>query len=502
MNETIGGKAGKNDRRRTRIITKSKEEKLKKFKEQEDLKKLEKEVKKQQLKTVLAVTPIIVTGTVLKTLSGKNHIESKSPIMFNTSSEENYRNISFITTDSHNNIIEVVIKNSNEKVKPVYQNIEKLIENKKKKKEVEVLEITQDEIPLQKAYLPDDLEKIKNKEIINQYEERLKETRRELKELVFEYQVISDNINSIYNAEQLQEVLNKLNELIKKLEELQSKILLKGTASYDYSYIEDLAREYISSFNKEELVEEIKDSPLYILISAKIKELEIEKELLNLRLMDKKEDLKIDEGVLNNLKDDYNNFETFNQSLLKFQEEQESIINELREKIANSVTVQEKVQTQVRYLNVRARHVMNLFLIQSLIPGPRSARQMAALTAGYLYFARNTLRPRRITRRYRTYEVTDYTNDIENSIKEIDKSIYLLNRSEKELLNMMNEIETTYKEYLQEKEIKELLSNLENIYSSLKEKSEDLLKLKEEQEKNLQESKENNKLVKRYEEIN
>ena len=29
MNETIGGKAGKNDRRRTRIITKSKEEKLK-----------------------------------------------------------------------------------------------------------------------------------------------------------------------------------------------------------------------------------------------------------------------------------------------------------------------------------------------------------------------------------------------------------------------------------------------------------------------------------------
>ena len=293
MNETIGGKAGKNDRRRTRIITKSKEEKLKKFKEQEDLKKLEKEVKKQQLKTVLAVTPIIVTGTVLKTLSGKNHIESKSPIMFNTSSEENYRNISFITTDSHNNIIEVVIKNSNEKVKPVYQNIEKLIENKKKKKEVEVLEITQDEIPLQKASLPDDLEKIKNKEIINQYEERLKETRRELKELVFEYQVISDNINSIYNAEQLQEVLNKLNELIKKLEELQSKILLKGIASYDYSYIEDLARKYISSFNKEELVEEIKDSPLYILISAKIKELEIEKELLNLRLMDKKEDLKI-----------------------------------------------------------------------------------------------------------------------------------------------------------------------------------------------------------------
>ena len=58
------------------------------------------------------------------------------------------------------------------------------------------------------------------------------------------------------------------------------------------------------------------------------------------------------------------------------------------------------------------------------------------------------------------------------------------------------------KENKQEKEIKELLSNLEKIYSSLKEKNEDLLKLKEEQEKNLQESKENNKLVKRYEEIN
>ena len=44
---------------------------------------------------------------------------------------------------------------------------------------------------------------------------------------------------------------------------------------------------------------------------------------------------------------------------------------------------------------------------------------------------------------------------------------------------------TDYKDFLDTKEVKELLANLEEVYDSLKEKEEDLIRIKEEQEKNL-----------------
>ena len=66
---------------------------------------------------------------------------------------------------------------------------------------------------------------------------------------------------------------------------------------------------------------------------------------------------------------------------------------------------------------------------------------------------------------------------------------------------MIANFEKDYQEYLDNKEVQELLSNLESIYSSLKEKEEDLLRIKKEQEKNLEET--NKKVVyeKRYEQI-
>ena len=138
---------------------------------------------------------------------------------------------------------------------------------------------------------------------------------------------------------------------------------------------------------------------------------------------------------------------------------------------------------------------------QTLIPGPRSARRMSVATASYLRFMRNVLRPRREIHHYRVFEVTDYSKEIEYSISELDKGLVLLKKSSQELKHMIANFEKDYQEYLDNKEVQELLSNLESIYSSLKEKEEDLLRIKKEQEKNLEET--NKKVVyeKRYEQI-
>ena len=74
---------------------------------------------------------------------------------------------------------------------------------------------------------------------------------------------------------------------------------------------------------------------------------------------------------------------------------------------------------------------------------------------------------------------------IKYSINEIDKSLGSLKTTSIELKDTIKMIETDYKDFLDNKEVKELLANLEEVYASLKEKEEDLIRIKEQQEKNL-----------------
>ena len=71
MNEAIGVKGGKRDRKRRIIITANQKKKLKenyKRKKQARIKKLEKEVKNLQLASFLVAVPISVAGTTVETL--------------------------------------------------------------------------------------------------------------------------------------------------------------------------------------------------------------------------------------------------------------------------------------------------------------------------------------------------------------------------------------------------------------------------------------------------
>ena len=511
MNEAGGQKGDHNDHRRTLIISKKNLKKLKEHQKEEELKDLENKVKKQQIKTFVTVAPIIVTGVVLKTFSGTSHKEATSPLILPKTSTENYKKQAFLTTDNHNNIIEVEIKTSEytkERVNINTTNLEKLIENNKPKRKtstppVEVIEIDQTKIPIKETTIEDvtDLNKLKNKEIISQYEEKLKRARKDLKDLIYEYEVIETTYKNTKDIKELEELLERLNTIIKKITDLKEKISLSLTNNYDATYIKELASTYIESFENKELINEIKDSSLYILISTKITELEIQKELLNLKLEDRKKELEIDEAAISDLKVKYDDYQNFNLELLKLQAEQDAIVRDLKEKIANSVTVTERVEVTTRFLNHQVRSLRRLLSPQTLIPGPRSARRMSVATASYLRFMRNVLRPRREIHHYRVFEVTDYSKEIEYSISELDKGLVLLKKSSQELKHMIANFEKDYQEYLDNKEVQELLSNLESIYSSLKEKEEDLLRIKKEQEKNLEET--NKKVVyeKRYEQI-
>lgn len=67
MNETIGVKGGKNDRRRRLKITKKQLEKLN-IASKEQIKEEEK-LKENQIKSIITVAPVIALGTVLQELT-------------------------------------------------------------------------------------------------------------------------------------------------------------------------------------------------------------------------------------------------------------------------------------------------------------------------------------------------------------------------------------------------------------------------------------------------
>ena len=68
MDETIGAKGGKNDRRRSLIIETNKKKKLIEETQEQELKELEKRVKKQQKYILIKALPIALTGGIIKTI--------------------------------------------------------------------------------------------------------------------------------------------------------------------------------------------------------------------------------------------------------------------------------------------------------------------------------------------------------------------------------------------------------------------------------------------------
>ena len=487
MDETIGQKGGHNDQKRSLIITKKQLAKLKAYQEEQELKELEDKVKRQQLVTFIKIAPIIITGTVLKTLSGTEHKEATSPLILPTSSEENYKKQSFLTPGKDGNIIEVEIKTSEhtkERVNINSTNLENLLTNHKPKKRkttpVEVIEIDQTKIPIKETTKEDtfDLDKLKNKE-------KLKEARSSLKDLIYEYNIIEKAYQNTKNTKELEELLDRLNSLIKKINELKDKLSLDTSDKYDFNYIKELASLYIDSFNNKEIVNEIKDSKLYISISDKVSELKKEEELLTLRLEEKKNNLQIGESEIDDFKDRYDNYKDFNDKLEKFRKAQDIIARQTLENVRNCVTIQERVAVTTRVLNRQARNLRRTLRRRVLMPGPRGARRMTAITGAYLRTMQNILRPQQVVEHYQNVEITDYSKDIEYSINEIDKNLASLKTTSIELKDTIKMIETDYKDFLDTKEVKELLANLEEVYDSLKEKEEDLIRIKEEQEKNL-----------------
>ena len=425
MNETIGVKGGKQDLRRQMRI-KKRRKKIQKEREELDQETLdlEKQVRRLQILTFLGAVPIAAVGATVQSLvedpEEKRRLEleeaKKHLLDSNSFSEEDTKQI--IKSLELNYLIGRLPEKTRKKLgleykhisddfdNPNYDNVnvfENFLEGNTKDIEHK---LDQQEQPT----VDDQLERLKSHKIISTYEEELKEVRSELRKLSFEMGVLSDYSQDVNDSKEAEQLMDRLNTIISKVEELKKKMTPEQLSLYDDNYLYVLVENYLNDFKNGKTSPDIKDSMLYVLLAQKLEELDQKKDKLSLSLEDKKDKLQMNEHLLESMKEQYYNYDRFNTELLRFQNEQDQLLNDIRQKMANATRIEEKVEIQMKALNHQSGRLLGLMGLQMMLPGARSARGLATTAALYMNFMRNVLNPQTVTHRYKVIRVQDYTS--------------------------------------------------------------------------------------------
>lgn len=517
MDETIGVKGGHNDFRRTLTITKDKKEKLKRYQEEQELKELEKKVKHQQRYTLIKTLPIVIVGQLFNEISNnKPNKEIKKEKFILVDNEEikeqpKTRKVIIVLKDGTKQIINVPINieikeeiiSKEKEIIDIVPIKEEVIEESKEKFKIE----KQEYIPIKETSINEEfkdltedqknkLQRLQARKIIDVYEKQLKDIRYELRNLIIDYNLLVDEEENIIKSKEEERILDKLNEIIEKIEELKEKIRIENLDKYDDNYIYTLVEGYLSEFKDKKIIKEIKDSPLYVLISEKLDEFDKRKDKFKSQVEDKKEELDKKEERLEELREKYFKIEKISDNLNEFYKEQEMILREIQDKISKSTTVTERVKVQVETMDRQTTRLLRRLSLMMLIPGKKGAKALAMMTMTYASMAKRMINPRTITTKYKEVEVKDYSTDIENSIKEISNVQIDINKSRKEIEELIKKIKEEFSDYIGViPECDSLLSNLEKVKSNIKEKEYEVEQIKLKQEKELERN--NSKLLER-----
>lgn len=519
MNETIGVKGGKNDRRRSMKIKARRKKILEEIQKQNEIKTLEKEVKKNQKFVFIKTVPIVLVGASVRNLIKPAIKEEEKkeiklvPVHGKNKNVKIFKPLREIATKKDedkskelNIEVKVYSPKKEEKEKQVevskrdnqYQEINapqaKGIGKKKEEKETVVpfrpVGVALDEVEAQLDEKGrETYQKLKAHKIVDVYYEKLKEIRYELRNLVYEYNVLVDEEEKAITSKEAEVVLDKLSDVIRRLEILKNKLKVDNIDKYDDNYIYTLIEEYLKEFQDGKIVSSMKDSPLYIMVSEKLAELDEKKNSFQKEVKAKKGALQKKEADFDKLKERYNKVHRIDEELLRFQYNQDALLKEMEEKVRNAQSVSERVEVRVEGLNRQSRRLLALLSLAMLIPGAKSAKRVAASTAAYIYFMRNVVNPRTTTIRHRVITVKDYSSGISDSIAAINSSMGLLGKTEKEIDKMISLVRHEFGDYIGVlSECDELLQNLNKVKENIKEKEYEMAKIKKEQEKLLEQN--------------
>ena len=544
MNEgNRGQKGGLNDRRRVIKLRKKELERLKELNEEESLKKV---LKENESKELLSIIPIVIIKIMIDNIKSNNKvyidrdkkeqpketldkISNKQIDVKPTEEKEEYIKVEKIEEDKKEApIIEDIIlpgilliegspkvakvekkeqvpkKETKEEKKP--DTIEVLKEKESKEKELEpeqleekeTKEQAKEEIDLEdkQSEIDKKIEKLSSNKIVEKYMDKLMDIRYDLRNLIFEYNVIRDRKDKLETKDEAERLLDSLNLLIKKIDELKKKLEIPNNDKYDETYLYAIAEEYMREISNNNPIKEIKSSPLYISISDKVKELDKAKDKLKKNLDDKKKNLGIKEDKVEKLKSKYDDISNFDKKMEDFTTQADKELKDIEEKVRDSLDIRREMEYRVVETNRMSRILAGLIAVEAMLPTNRSAKR-AALIATVGAYILNRMLNRRIEVRENVHvSVKDYSERIEKDLDKIEDVQKTLSNSSKDIDKIISLLENDYKDVVAaNSEYKELLVNLKIIKANLQEKEYELRKINDETKKTLDE---NNQKVLRY----
>ena len=367
---------------------------------------------------------------------------------------------------------------------------EKKEEKSEKKEESQSSEEKQTEIDKK-------LERLQSNKIVEKYANKLMAIRHDLRNIIFEYNMIVDRNNKLQTKEEAEKLLDSLNKLIKKIDELKKKLDIPDSDKYDETYLYAIAEEYMKEFSNNKPIKEIKSSPLYISISEKVKELDKAKNKLKKTIDDNKKNLGIKEAQVEKLKSNYDKMSDFDKKMDSFTTQAEKELKDVEDKVKNSVDIKREMEYRVVEANRMSRLLVGLMAVEAMLPTNRSTKRAALIATAGAYVLNRLLNRRRVQVRENVkVTVKDYSERIEKDLDKIEDVQKYLSKNCKELDKIISLLENDYKKVVSaNSEYKELLINLKIIKSNLQEKEYDLKRINDDTKKSLDE---NNHKVMRY----
>ena len=495
MDETIGVKGGYQDRRRTMRLQQLEKERLEEL-EEESIEELEKEVKKKERYALIKTIPLILAGTIFQAL------------VQNKEKRKDSKNSSWREIPEEKPLVEeekpkiiVVVLGDGRKVKVPIQ-VESLLEEVPENVRIlpEIPERVEDhQIIVEEGFVRDPefgiisqetqekIEQLKGQKIIESYERELKDIRYDLRRILFDYHVLEEEEKDIHKSEEAEALLKELSELIRKIEELKRRIQVDDYQKYDDNYIYSLIEGYLSDFKEGKAISSIKNSSMYEALSSRLSELDRQKDAFQKKVEEEKERFQDREEQYAKLKEKASKFKQMRQEFMDFQTQQERLLREVQEKVENSVSISERVKVEAEAMSAQSKRLMRLLAFSMIVPGVRAAKQTAYTTAAYLYLVKQIMNPKLVKKKYRVVEVSDYSSEIESSIRDIERVSKQLSKTSDEIEKMLKTIKEEFKDYIGVyPECEELIRNLESIREDVLEREYEIQKIKEAQKKELE----------------
>ena len=341
------------------------------------------------------------------------------------------------------------------------------------------------------------IERLQSNKIVEKYADKLMAIRHDLRNIIFEYNMIVDRNNKLQTKEEAEKLLDSLNKLIKKIDELKKKLDIPDSDKYDETYLYAIAEEYMKDFSNNKPIKEIKSSPLYISISEKVKELDKAKNKLKKTIDDNKKSLGIKEAQVEKLKSNYDKMSDFDKKMDSFTTQAEKELKDVEDKVKNSIDIKREMEYRVVEANRMSRLLVGLMAVEAMLPTNRSTKRAALIATAGAYVLNRLLNRRRVQVRENVkVTVKDYSERIEKDLDKIEDVQKNLSKNCKELDKIISLLENDYKKVVSaNSEYKELLINLKIIKSNLQEKEYDLKRINDDTKKSLDE---NNHKVMRY----